>query len=143
MFKNILVPTDGSDYARRALTLALEIAQKFDAAIELLHVAHVPQIYWGEPYAAAFTVPMQEMVEKGGEQILLDTLKDIAIGTTKIDKRQIVGYPSSVILDEINAKNIDLVVIGRHGHSGLAGAMLGSVSNRVVAHATCPVLVVK
>ena len=143
MFKKILVPTDGSDYARRALGVALEIALKYGSAIELLHVAPMPQVYWGEPYAIAFTAPLQQLVAKGSHKILSDTVKGFDLGEVKVNQRQSSGYPAGVILDELSSHNIDLVVLGSHGHSGLAGTLLGSVSNRVVAQAACPVLVVK
>jgi nucleotide-binding universal stress UspA family protein len=53
------------------------------------------------------------------------------------------GYPATVIVDEIENLNIDLVVIGTHGRTGLKHLLLGSIAERVVQHAPCPVLTVK
>ncbi|KUG03442.1 uspa [hydrocarbon metagenome] len=77
-----------------------------------------------------------------GEQILNATLKGIDVSQVIVSKKTVTGYPASEIIDEIK-RGFDLVVMGSRGHRPLVGAVLGSVTQRVLADAPCPVLVVK
>lgn len=69
------------------------------------------------------------------------TLKDIDIGNVQLLKKHSPGYPAISILEEMK-REFDLVVMGTCGHGVFTGAVLGSVTQRVLAHAQCPVLVV-
>ncbi|MBC2721943.1 universal stress protein [Desulfosporosinus sp.] len=142
MFKKILVATDASEYSRRALKTALDLAQKFQAKIELLFVAYTPEAYWG--YNSAYTIEItQEQIEERGRLTLEETLEGIDVKDVPIEKKMIQGHPSNVILEEVVNEKIDLVVMGSHGYGPIAGAVLGSVSQRVLRKAACPVLIVK
>lgn len=142
MFKKILVATDASEYSRRALKTALEIAKTFNAEIELLFVTYLKEAYWGYNVAYNILVP-QEQLDEAGELALNATLEGIDLGEVSLKKKKEQGYPASVILDEIEKENIDLVVMGSHGYGPIAGSVLGSVSQRVVQRAGCPVMIVK
>lgn len=142
MFKKILVATDASEYSRRALQTALELAQKFQAKIILLFVGYTPEAYWG--YNMAYTIEItREQVEERGKLTLEATLEGIDVNDVSLEKKVIQGHPSSVIIDAVVKENIDLVVMGSHGYGPIAGAVLGSVSQRVLRRAACPVLIVK
>ncbi|KJR49229.1 UspA domain protein [Desulfosporosinus sp. I2] len=142
MYKRIMVPTDASEYSRRAFLTALELARKFQAEVVLLFVTYTPEAYWG--YNPAYTIEIsQEQIEETGEQTLMATLEGIEVGDVPLKKKKIQGHPSTVILEEISNENIDLVVMGSHGYGPIAGAVLGSVSQRVLRKSTCPVLIVK
>jgi nucleotide-binding universal stress UspA family protein len=142
MFKKILVATDASEYSRRALETALDLARKFQAKIELLFVAYTPDAYWG--YNSAYTIEVTlEQIEERGQLTLEQTLKGIDVKDVPLEKKIMQGHPSTVILEEIINENIDLVVMGSHGYGPIAGAVLGSVSQRVLRKAKCPVLIVK
>ncbi|AFQ42837.1 MULTISPECIES: universal stress protein [Desulfosporosinus] len=141
MFKRILVPTDGSESSRRALKSALEIAKKFNSEIELFHVTPTPEAYYG--YHMGFTsIIDQEQIDKSGELALEITLKGIDIGNVHLTKKHISGHAASGILDEVR-REFDLVVMGTVGHGALTGALIGSVTQRVMAQSPCPVLIVK
>jgi nucleotide-binding universal stress UspA family protein len=142
MFKKILVPTDASDYSRRALQNALELARVFHAEIELLFVMYIPEMNWNFNDAYNFVVPTEE-VEKGGEMALEATLKGIDIGDVQLKKKKAEGHPASIILEEIETEGIELVVMGSHGYGPITGSVLGSVSQNVLHRAKCPVLIVK
>ncbi|AET66143.1 universal stress protein UspA-like protein [Desulfosporosinus orientis DSM 765] len=142
MFKKILVATDASEYSKRALKTALEIARTFNAEIELLFVTYLKEVYWGYNVAYNILVP-QEQLDEAGELALNATLEGIDLGEVPLKKKQEQGYPASVILEEIEKENIDLVVMGSHGYGPIAGSVLGSVSQRVVQRAECPVMIVK
>jgi len=142
MFKKILVATDASEYSRRALKTALEIARTFNAEVELLFVTYIREAYWGYNVAYGILVP-QEQIDEAGELALEATLEGIDVSDVSLRRKKVQGYPASVILEEIIKEKIDLVVMGSHGYGPIAGPVLGSVSQRVVQRAECPVLIVK
>ncbi|EHQ87640.1 universal stress protein [Desulfosporosinus youngiae] len=142
MFKKILVATDASEYSRRALRTALEIARTFNAEVELLFVTYLREAYWGYNAVYGILVP-QEQIDEAGELALEATLEGIDLSGISLTKKKEQGYPASVILEVIDKENIDLVVMGSHGYGPIAGSVLGSVSQRVVQRAKCPVLIVK
>lgn len=142
MYKRILVPSDASEYSRRAFQTALELARKFNAEVEVLFVTYTPEAYWG--YNPAYTIEIsKEQIEETGKQTLNATLAGIDVGDVPLTKKLIQGHPSSVIIEEIVDENIDLVVMGSHGYGPITGAVLGSVSQRVLRKSACPVLIVK
>lgn len=142
MFKKILVPTDASEYSRRALKTALELARSVQAEVVLLHVSYTPQAYWGYTISYGITVT-QEQLDQNGELALEATLIGIDSEQVVINKRVESGHPVTIILEQIKKENIDLVIMGSHGYGAIAGSVLGSVSQRVLQRASCPVLVIK
>lgn len=141
MFKKILVPTDASENSNRAFTLALQIARQFESEIELLHVTFTPESL-GYVLSNGVAVA-QEQFDINGEQALLHTLNSADIEDISIRKKQVPGHPATTILEEIYKGKIDLVVMGSRGYGPLGGSLMGSVSQRVLHGATCPVLIVK
>lgn len=142
MFNKILVATDGSEYSRRALITALELARTFGGEIELLAVLYIREAYWGYNVAYSVLVP-PEQIEEAGNLALEATLEGIDVGNVTLTKKKVEGYPATMILEEVEKEGIDLVVMGSHGYGPIAGSMLGSVSQRVLQRAECPVLIVK
>ena len=142
MFKRILVPTDASEYSRRALKMALELARTVQAEVVLLHVSYTPQAYWGYTISYGITVT-QEQLDQNGELALDATLTGIDTEQVVINKRVESGHPVTIILEQIKKENIDLVIMGSHGYGAIAGSVLGSVSQRVLQRVSCPVLIIK
>ena len=123
MFKRILVPTDASEYSRRALMTALELAGKFQAEVILLFVTYTTDAFWG--YNPAYNIEIsQEKIEEVGDHTLMATLEGIDVGDVHLTKKKIQGHPSSVILDEVERDAIDLIVMGSHGYGPIARAAL-------------------
>jgi len=142
MFKKILVPTDASEFSRRALATAVELARLFHADIELLHVTYTPQAYWG--YTVSYGISItQEELDRNGELALDMTLAGLNLENVPVSKKLRSGHPVTTILEEIDQEKIELVVMGSHGYGPIAGSVLGSVSQRVLQRAKCPVLIVK
>jgi len=141
MFKTILVPTDASEAARRAFIIALELAKKYEARILLLHVVYTPEAL-GYTLSSGVTVP-QEEVGIYGREVLAATLTGIDTGTVLLEKKQKPGHPAAAILEEVKSSEVDLVVMGNRGYGPIAGPMLGSVSQRILSKAECPVMIVK
>ena len=141
MFTKILVPTDGSEYSRRALSVALEVARKFNAEIILLNVLITPEVL-GYVLTNDETV-VQQQFNLNGEATLAATTKNLELEGVKLVRRLKPGYPASVIVDEIISEDIDLVVMGYRGYTSLAGSFMGSVSQKVLAKTSRPVLLIK
>ena len=140
MYKRILVPTDVSEASRKALLTALQLAKQFNSEVELFHVTYNPEAYWG--YTVSYGIVMsQEQIEQSGEAALEAALTGIDVGDIHFEKKHISGHPAAAIIEEAK-RDFDLVVMGSHGHGPL-GAVLGSVTQRVLAHTHCPVLVVR
>ncbi|MDD2234166.1 MAG: universal stress protein [Desulfitobacteriaceae bacterium] len=142
MFKKVLVPTDASEFSRRALKTALELARLYKAEVELLHVTYTPQAYWGYTVSYGITISQEEL-ERNGELVLEAAITGIDTSGVPFKKCMYSGYPASVILEEIKKEQIDLVIMGSHGYGPITGSVLGSVSQRVLQRAECPVMIVK
>jgi nucleotide-binding universal stress UspA family protein len=134
--RTILVGVDGSDASVEALRKAQELAGPLSARIVALACWDVPPVYDG--YVA---MGIDDFDVRAGE-ILQDAVIK-AFGGSKPDNletRLVQGHPRRVLIDE--SRGADMLVLGRRGHGGFGGLLLGSVSSALVAHAHCPVLVV-
>jgi nucleotide-binding universal stress UspA family protein len=140
----ILVPFDFSPTAREALAPAADLARRYGAALVLLHV-YEPPLYPVPP--DAMRLPSPEVM--AAEVTALETdlegvqrqLQSEGVGNVTVNIAQ--GDPVKEILREIKDVGIDLVVIGTHGRTGLKHLLLGSVAEKVVRSAPCPVLTVR
>lgn len=142
MFKKILVPTDASDYSKRSLQTALDLARTLQAEVEVYHVTYTPQAYWGYTVSYGITVT-QEDLNKNGQIALEATLAGMNTEGVKIKTVLATGHPVNKILEEVKKENIDLIIMGSHGYGVVVGSVFGSVSQRVLVKATCPVLITK
>jgi nucleotide-binding universal stress UspA family protein len=141
--RRILLPTDFSDSAAEALKYACALAEQFEAELHLLHVleTHVstaPQFGMG----LALSTRIQE-----SQQAAEKALKEL-VDTDWAAGRQIVrttseGPPFVGIIHYARENDIDIIVLGTHGRSGLPHILMGSVAERVVRKAPCPVLTVR
>jgi nucleotide-binding universal stress UspA family protein len=134
MFARILVPTDFGDASEAALTYGREIADRFDAALHLMHIAE-------NPFLRA-VVSDRRSLEEAPVRWLQDRLTetDRRRGAVAIVEQS--DEPASEILRYAKSADIDLIVMGTHGRTGLARVVLGSVAEAVVRSAPCPVLTV-
>jgi nucleotide-binding universal stress UspA family protein len=141
MFKKILIATDGSEYSRRAFEAAVASAKCFGAEIELLFVFKQPRNYG--TFSGLSTVEFtNEQVEEISNRIFNATVKDIDHSGINVERKVMIGSHAATILSE--AKNgVDLIVMGSRGHSLVSGAVIGSVTQKVLSVAACPVMVVK
>jgi nucleotide-binding universal stress UspA family protein len=138
--RHILVPHDFSETARHALDYALALAPSLGARITILHAYEIP--VYGIPESPVVTA--EGMLEiQGAAQRALETVlaaarrPDLQVGAVL---RQ--GVPWSEIQSAASELKVDLIVIGTHGRKGLARALLGSVAEKVVRTAPCPVLTI-
>ncbi len=144
--KKILVPTDFSEYADEALKEAVDIAQKFNAKIYLLHVIDEGLQQCVSDYCLSNEVMEQidrestklskERMDAEVRKIIDEKKVDIVFDIKK-------GFPYETILKEQENAGADLIVIASHGRTGLLKHLIGSVAEKVVRSAKCPVLLVK
>jgi nucleotide-binding universal stress UspA family protein len=139
--QHILVPTDFSEHADQALNYALELAGKLSARLTLLHVIQ-------KPVASARGMgvsldPYFHQVELMASEAMNDHARRVHDAGIACDVAIEHGVPFQQIIDLANAKQVDLIVMGTHGRTGLQHFLLGSVAERVVRLAPCPVLVMR
>lgn len=145
MFTKILAPVDGSQHSIRAAIKAVDIAEKYNAKVTLLHVININQLTALESITAPppITEAVVDNLKKAGDTITNDTIKALPPTQVDIDTLTVWGTPERAIISEIASKGYDLVVMGSRGLGTISGLLLGSVSDRVVRQAPCPVLIVK
>ena len=139
--EKILVPTDFSECSDAALKYAKAFAEAFGASLHLLHVVQDP--YTQSWAAEAIPAPLGEMLAQWEDQArrrLLAVLPAEAHANAVIATA--VGSPYPEIVRYASEQAIDLIVIGTHGRGSLGHMLLGSVAERVVRKAPCPVLTV-
>ncbi len=141
MFKRILVAADGSNYSRQALRTGLEIARRFGAEVELMAVVAAGDFTAATPELISGTYEFGD-VGTLGRQMLGQTMTGIDTAGVKFRTKITQGRAAEMILKELR-RDFDLVVMGSRGHSPLGGMLIGSVTQKVMREAYCPVLVVK
>jgi nucleotide-binding universal stress UspA family protein len=142
MYKNILVATDGSESSRSAFAHAVNIARKFEGKIILLHVTFTPQSYLGNNLAYGLNISEYKLKELA-KSAIDETIQGIDFSGVQVTHLIVSGSPAQKIVEVVNKEKVDLVVMGSTGHGPFSGAFLGSVSQRVLSRAACPVMVVK
>lgn len=143
MFKKILVALDFSPHSSGALLTAADLAVRFGAFLTLLHV------HDAAPYALSsdfelFTVEQRDRLREQIEKALAAAQQQAtAAGVGNVQTRLLEGAPANVIARYAEEGGFDLIVLGTHGRRGFQHALLGSVAERVVRLAPCPVLTVR
>ena len=135
--QHILVPMDFSPDAEQALEHAVALAQQFQARITLLHAIHLPVTT--EVVLTGYFSEMAASAEHGMETYQ----KRVADAGLSVETLVLVGDPFRQIIETATDKGADLIVMGTHGRTGMQHWMLGSVAERVVRLAPCPVLVTR
>ena len=138
--RTILAPVDFSDASTLAVRHAKELALTYGSQVTLLHAveeAVYPSAYGVE----AAPLPNPNIVDRV-EKSLANMARD-EIGYEHVTVEAKIGYAPSVILDHAETADVDLIVIASHGRTGLERMLLGSVAERVVRRAPCPVFIVK
>jgi len=137
--KNVLCPIDFSTFSHGALPLAKEICTKFGAT---MHLSHVVDTRFDYPeWTAQAVVNNSEYLMKAAQENLERTAKEMTGIKTQVEVT--LGVPHKTLIQATENSQIDLVVVPTHGRKGIAHALLGSVAEKVVRGAHCPVMVVR
>jgi len=155
LFEKILVPRDGSEHSTKALGKAIEVAKKFDAKVTQIQVysVYAQPILLPEPTTVGVsTVPLltaaevakvAETARRAGNCILIDGEQRAKSEKVQVEKMFVEGHAVQEIVRVAKEEDFDLVVMGARGLSKIKEILLGSVSDGVIHHATCPILLVK
>ena len=142
MFTNILLASDGSECALKAAAVAATLANKFAARLTIINIYEpIPTV---GPYGEIVNTELNERYVRELQEHAISPVGRIMDKTgVPYQSRQEVGQPAAEIIRVAEEEGCDLVVLGSRGLSGFQEFLLGSVSDRVVHHAHCPVLIVK
>ena len=142
--KLIVVPTDFSPPAWSALEDAAAIAQTYGATLDVIHAWDIPTFAVpGDMAGYALPNALIDAVSAQAHNMMEELLNQARAKGIAIRNGAVVpGNAGRAIIEYATQGNYDLIVIGSHGRTGLSRAVLGSVAERVVRHAPCPVLVV-
>jgi len=141
-FRTLLVPHDFSPDSAAALDVAIELAKEFGAAVHLVHAYHAP-IEMFSPYGVALPTSVVPEIRQGAERRLGEELEKVRSAGLSGEARVREGQPPDAIVEIARSLGADLIVMGTRGRTGLAHALLGSVAERTLRAAPCPVLTVK
>jgi nucleotide-binding universal stress UspA family protein len=146
MINKILYPTDFSEDSKAALPYAVSLTRQNNAELYCVHVVEMPQ---EEYLSGEYMLPLNASHVSKDEflriarvrldKFIVENLSEITTVISKV----ITGTPFVEIIRYARDQSIDLIVMGTHGHSALAAMLLGSVAEKVVRKAPCPVLTVR
>jgi nucleotide-binding universal stress UspA family protein len=142
-FRKILVPTDFSDHASEALELAVDVAKRYEAIIHLLHVVQVPAYTLPDGVVVAGADVMLTLSEASAKGLAAAKAEAERLGAGRVTVQSTIGVPFTDIIRVARDEKADLIVMGTHGRTGLAHALLGSVAEKLVRKAPCAVLTVR
>ncbi len=141
-WSKVLCPIDFSEPARAALKVAAELCAHFGAELTLFHAYELPGYTLPEGSVVASPKMLQELADMAAAH--LSEWKKIAeaAGAPRVVAMKAVGDPALEVVGLAKDAGYDLIVLGTHGRTGLRHALVGSVAERVVRRATCPVLTI-
>lgn len=139
--KNIVLPTDFSEPTIAATQYAVTLAKRFGATLHLLHVIEDPLML--APIFESVPLSPRQSFETYAQDRLENWISPEDRDDLKLELHWFHGHPFSRIIEFAADHRMDLIVMGTHGRSLISQAILGSVAEKVVRHATCPVMTVR
>ena len=142
MFRKILVPEDFNDLAARPLEIAVELARAGGGVVVLFSVVDDS---FPNPDIMSFQLPWADYHRHLRDEAVgrLEEMKRLHDGGAAVEVVVVRGQPARTIVEFAESEKCDLIVMATHGTSGLHHALVGSVTRKVIHHATCPVLIVR
>jgi nucleotide-binding universal stress UspA family protein len=139
--KKILIPTDGSECSLRAATFGISFAKLFNAEIYAIYI--VDTIILEELARTTAIKDVEKELKEKGERYLNYVVESAEKEGVKAEAILAKGEPHDQIVFFAKNKDIDMIVMGTYGRRGTKRILIGSVTERVIEYAPCPVLVVK
>lgn len=143
MFKSILVPTDFSEHSKHAAHTAIELAKRFEARLCFLHVYQSVAYILPEGYMAYSAPRLGDILKELDKLVTAEKSAALEAGIAQAEGELVEGVPATEIVRFAGEKDCNLIVIGTHGRTGIKHALLGSIAEKVVRTAECPVLTVR
>ncbi|MFZ2498046.1 universal stress protein [Methanosarcina sp.] len=140
-YRNIVLATDGSENTQRAISYGIELAKLSGATVHALYVVDTPSIISENWTAGKETI--YEIIRADGKKVISKVKKIGEASGVEVKEVILDGYPSNEIIDFAENNNIDLIVMGTLGKTGLEKFLMGSVAEKVVRGSKVPVMVVR
>jgi len=141
LYRNIVIATDGSENTRRAISYGIEIAKLSGATVHALHVVNTQSTI-----SESWTAGKEEIykIMRGDGEKVVSKLKQIG-EDSGVEVREVLldGHPSDEIINFAENNNVDLIVMGTLGKTGLEKFLMGSVAEKVVRNSKVPVMVIR
>ena len=141
--KRILCPTDFMEGSKEAVRYAVDIAEKYNAKLYLIHVIHDMEKVTGWYVPHITTDELYKDMEQGAKKELDKIFAEELRGFDNVEQTIVKGIPYAEIIRFSEANDIDIVVLGTHGRRGLDRIIFGSTAEQVVKNSRCPVLTVR
>jgi nucleotide-binding universal stress UspA family protein len=141
LYRNIVIATDGSENSQRAISCGIEIAKLSGATVHALYVVDTPSII-SETWTAGKEV-VHELIISEGKKILSRVKKITEDSGVEVKEVLLEGHPSEEIINFAENNNMDLIVMGTLGKTGIEKFLMGSVAENVVRNSKIPVMVVR
>lgn len=142
-WQKICCPVDFSEPSREAMRTSAELTRRFDAELTLLHVYQVPGYAFPEGFVLAGPEVLRDLVAHIEETLAAWRMEAEGIVPEKVSVEVVMGVPFAEIVRFTRQGHYDLIVMGTHGRGGLRHVLLGSVAEKVVRKASCPVLTIR
>jgi nucleotide-binding universal stress UspA family protein len=143
-WKRICCPIDFSDASHAAMEVAAHLARKNGASLVLLHAYPIPGYTFPDGSVVASPRMMQELADQAEKHLKKWRAEaEKLVGAAQVRTEKAIGEPAAEILSFAKSSGQELLVLGTHGRTGLEHALMGSVAERVVRKAHCPVLTVR
>lgn len=141
LYQNIVIATDGSENSRKAISCGIKIAKLSGATVYIIHVVDTLSVV-SDLWTAGKEM-IHEMMIRDGKKILSEARKTIEDSGVKVKDVLLDGHPGEEIIRFAENNNMDLIVVGTLGATGLEKFLMGSVAEKVVRLSKVPVLVVR
>jgi nucleotide-binding universal stress UspA family protein len=137
----IVVGTDGSPHAERALEFAAEEARRRDAIVHVVTAWHVPAAVYRPGFAPMVNPSLEESAQEAAEDVAARAAKNLRARGLEAETSVCHAQAADALVQQ--AEGADLLVVGSRGHGGFSGLLLGSVGQQCAQHAPCPTVIVR
>jgi nucleotide-binding universal stress UspA family protein len=138
---HIIAPTDFSEHSQQAIQYARELAQTFGATLVLLHVVELPPSpIEGLPPSQLGGTLLEDLEQQATSNLAQVLAKEAEV---TVVRRVVVGIPYRRIVEVATDEKVDLIVMATHGRTGFSHLFMGSVAEKVVRTAPCPILTIR
>ena len=141
--QKILVPLDVSAHSAEAVAFAGDLARRYDATLTLVHVYQVVNYAAAEGFRLYTPTQLTSLLDELQEQLKSAEAEARTAGAVRVELLTVQGDPFTELLALARDKVFDLIVMGTHGRTGFRHALLGSIAEKLVRTAPCPVLTVR
>jgi nucleotide-binding universal stress UspA family protein len=137
----IVVGTDGSESADRAVAFAADEARRWGASVRIVTAWHIPATVYSAAYAPMVSPTVEESAQNGAENVARTAAERLREQGLEVEAKVCHDQAADALIEA--AKDADLLVVGSRGHGGFTGLLLGSVGQQCAHHASCPTVIVR